>query len=174
MNRILFFLFYLITLTANGQHSILAKIETSKEVRIVVFLSLDCPISQKYMPLLKNIYDRYGEQATLHAIVPGKIRKKALKTFIQEYAVEFPVHRDKKYKWVKELDAVVTPEVFVFDRKNVLQYRGAIDNWFYDLGQYRNETTENYLIDCIQNLLAGKAPEIEKTEPIGCIIQAPL
>ena len=50
-------------------------------------------------------------------------------------------------------------------------YRGAIDNWFYELGRYRLEITDHYLIDAINASLDGKKPALTKTEALGCFIQ---
>jgi len=46
-----------------------------------------------------------------------------------------------------------------------------IDHWFYDLGSYRQQTTENYLKDALDAVLKGAEPILKKTDAIGCIIQ---
>lgn len=69
------------------------------------------------------------------------------------------------------LKATVTPEVFLIDAAGQLQYQGAIDNWFYELGKYRLNTTEQYLIDALTALNNGEQPPVRQTEAIGCFIQ---
>jgi hypothetical protein len=59
----------------------------------------------------------------------------------------------------------------LFDRSGNEIYRGAIDNWFFALGKYRNETTEHYLENAIQAMLDSRLPEIRKTEAVGCFIE---
>lgn len=172
-SALLFFLTCTITLQANGQDHLLHKISEGSKITVVVFIAIDCPISQKYIPELNAIQKRYHQDVKIYSVIPGKIKKNVLEKFIKEYAIGFTVSPDKKYKLAKTLSASATPEVFVFDGNNSLKYHGAIDNWFYELGGYRNETTENYLVDSIESLLTGKEPKIETTKAIGCIIQIP-
>jgi hypothetical protein len=75
---------------------------------------------------------------------------------------------------ISYLDAKVTPEVFLFDKEFELRYKGAIDNWFYELGKYRRVTSDHYLIDALQSVLGGEDPIIMETEAIGCLIQKPI
>ena len=61
----------------------------------------------------------------------------------------------------------------MFDKNLDLKYRGAIDNWFYELGGYRQDVTEDYLIDGIDAILAGSDPKKPSTLAVGCLIQMP-
>ena len=170
---IVFFLLMSFALQANSQ-KLLENLSERSEVTVVIFLAIDCPISQKYIPVLNAIHKTYsGRDVKIHAFVPGRIQKADLKKFEDEYGLAFTIAPDKKFRWVNMLSATTTPEVFVFDNQLAMKYRGAIDNWFYELGGYRKDATENYLIDSIEALLAGNTPEIEKTKPLGCIIQVP-
>ena len=144
-------------------------------VTAIVFLALDCPISQKYIPTLNRVHQAYKDRAVrIQSVIPGKIKKRALRKFTSAYGILFGVKGDKKYAWARALTATTTPQVFVFDEDGRLKYQGAIDNWFYELGGYRKEPTENYLTDAIDALLAGGLPRVEKTRALGCFIQMPL
>ena len=107
-------------------------------------------------------------------VIPGKIKKKDIKSFVQDYSISFPVVQDNKNEFVQKYLPEVTPEVVVLNKAGVNQYQGAIDNWFYELGKYRHQPSEHYLIDAIRAVLNGEEPRIKKTEAIGCIIQANL
>ena len=160
-------------LQANCQKQ-LKKISRGAAVTVVIFLSEDCPISQKYIPALNTIQRKYHDHAvTIYAIIPGKIKKSELARFKEEYEISFPVTSDKKYRMVRLLSATTTPEAFMFDKNLDLKYRGAIDNWFYELGGYRQDVTEDYLIDGIDAILAGGDPEKPSTLAVGCLIQMP-
>lgn len=154
-----------------GQNQPCYQNSRQSKVNILIFLAVDCPISQKYIPKLNSIQQIYSQGVSITAIVPGKIEKSEQEKFVEEYNLAFPLEVDKNYQCVKHLSAKVTPEVFVFDQQQVLRYRGAIDNWFYDLGEYRTNSTQDYLIDAIESLLAGKLPKIDKTSALGCYIQ---
>lgn len=160
--------------TALGQHRVPAQMKDDDAASVVVFLSPWCPISQKYIPTLNAIYEEYASRdVEFFALMPGKVAAKERKKFVDDFKVKFPVIPDKKFRWAASMDAAITPEVFLFDHNDSLQYRGAIDNWFYDLGRYRSEPTDHYLINAVQAVLAGKTPAIKSTEATGCSIQLP-
>jgi hypothetical protein len=143
----------------------------SRPKEIAVFLACECPISQKYVATLNELYKQYGSEPLLkwHFIVPGHVGNDEVQTFIKEYDVRFPLTQDRRMNMVESFHANVTPQVVIVDGKTIL-YSGAIDNWFYGLGQYRQVITENYLDDALTAILAGKKPSIQRTEAIGCPI----
>lgn len=170
---ILLLFFTAFALSSSGQPKA-CYAEKGERISIVVFLAVDCPVSQKYIPALNSIHRKYQNSGVdLKALVPGKTTRREIKQFKKEYEIGFDISADPKYDCAKSLHASVTPEVFVFDAKKMLKYRGAIDNWFYDLGGYRQQTTENYLIDAIDALLKGENPAVTDTESIGCPINIP-
>jgi len=59
-----------------------------------------------------------------------------------------------------------TPEVFVYDGDRRLAYHGAIDD-------SRDETavTTQYLRDALDAVLAGEAPAVADTAPVGCTVK---
>lgn len=140
---------------------------------VAVFIGLDCPISQKYIAKVNDIYRTHRDQPSLewHFIVPGPIAKKRIKNFQKEYGVTFPIEPDNnKLRKTKHFNATVTPEVVIL-RDGKILYKGAIDNWFYELGSYRSQPTEHYLVDAIESILKNQEPSIKETEAIGCFIQ---
>lgn len=94
-----------------------------------------------------------------------------IQQFKQAYQLNFPLFWDKNNRLLRQLEATTTPEVLLLDRKGLILYRGAIDNWFYGLGKYRPKTTEHYLEDALDAYLQGKEILIKKTDPIGCVIE---
>ena len=160
--------------TALAQSDVPMQMRDDDAASVVVFLSPWCPISQKYIPALNAIYDQcVTKDVEFFALMPGKVSASERKKFLDDYEVKFPVQADKGFKWTASMGATITPEVFVFDRNDSLQYRGAIDNWFYALGRYRSEPTDHYLMDAVEAVLAGKTPKVKSTEATGCSIQLP-
>ncbi|MBY0433539.1 MAG: redoxin domain-containing protein [Cyclobacteriaceae bacterium] len=144
---------------------------TKPSIEVVIFLGLECPVSQKYMARLNEISQRYKDVA-FQAYVPEQVSNKAVKSFVNEYQSKFPIKKDVKFLQAKKFAARITPEVFVMQAGEV-KYRGAIDNWFYELGHYRIETTEHYLTDALDAIQANRNPAIKETEAVGCFIQVP-
>lgn len=62
--------------------------------------------------------------------------------------------------------AITTPHLFVVDVQGMLRYQGAFDDV-----TFRNRTPgQIYLIEVVDDLLAGKIPQITQTHPYGCTI----
>ena len=137
-----------------------------------MFIACECPISQKYIVTLNELYSQYSGQSQLRwrFIVPERVTKQELREFVKEYQVKFPIERDsRRHAIVQKFNADVTPQVVML-RENDVLYSGAIDNWFYGLGQYRQIITENYLKDALEAVLNGKTPSVKKTDAVGCPI----
>jgi hypothetical protein len=169
MKRIIFFLLIIVSF-AKGQH---AHEQHSSEIQVVIFMAVDCPITQKYLNRIKEIANQFsGKPVQFVGYFPVGLTKKESTLFRNEYNIPntIELRDDKKHEWTEMLDAKVTPEVFVLKDKEVL-YRGAIDNWFYELGRYRKEVTAHYLIDAIHAGLNNEKPSIKETEALGCFIQ---
>jgi hypothetical protein len=161
--------------TASAQSKSLQNTRTqgTDSLTVWVFLAVDCPISQKYMSELRRMDSVYAPQKLrVRGIVPGKVNPAEIKTFVEEYAVKFPVLTDRDFTRVRQFQATITPEVFLVNLQGEVVYQGAIDNWFFDLGKYRQRVTEHYLQNAIDAVLQGKMPPIRKTDAVGCIIQA--
>jgi peroxiredoxin len=139
--------------------------------QVIIFYSVDCPICQQYVHTLNTLHKQYAGRVELQAILSEDIGKKQLTEFVLEYQVDFPLLYDKKGEWMSRLNPAVTPEVFLFNPSGLLVYQGAIDNWFYELGKYRPEPTEHYLMDALEATLGNQAFTPRKTEAIGCMIQ---
>jgi hypothetical protein len=60
----------------------------------------------------------------------------------------------------------VTPEVYLFDAKGKLVYKGAVDN-----DRSGENVTSNYLTDALDAMLAGKAVAKTSTNAVGCTIK---
>ncbi len=137
---------------------------------VLIFLSAECPISQKYAPILRGMQEQYSEVKFV-AVFTKWDKTLAIQEYLKNYPLSMRVLRDKKNNLIKKIDARITPEAFLFDKNGVLIYRGAIDNWFYSLGKYRPEASEHYLADAIQLSLKNELIKIKQTDAIGCIIE---
>jgi hypothetical protein len=84
-----------------------------------------------------------------------------------EKAFKFPYLRDDKQEVALAYGALRTPHYYVFDQDRKLRYTGRMDDNPRTPGQ---ETTHE-LRDAVDALLAGKKPEVELTNPIGCNVK---
>lgn len=143
---------------------------TDKTFKVLVFLGVDCPISQDYIGTLNKLHDRYTGKGEITGIVPQSRNDKEIVDFKNEYQVNFDLVSDKKLALVKKYNIHVTPEVVLIDMDGKVRYQGAIDNWYYELGKHRQVANEHYLLNAIEELVAGKNVSRPKTDPIGCIL----
>ena len=143
-------------------------------LKVYFFLATTCPISQQYTAYI-NQFSRMAVDKNIQVILVFPAEKKKIttevKSFIQQYQLTAPYIIDKGFKLSKKLNAAVTPEVFVMNEKDQVLYHGAIDNWFYKLGQNRMEITEHYLDDAIVQALNQQPIIRPYVKPVGCFIE---
>jgi hypothetical protein len=165
---------FLLVLVVSRMHAqeLPKEIEYATPLIAVVFLAPDCPISQKYMKKLNDLKLQYEDKVTFLAAIPAPASKNEIKDFWSEYGSTLKYDHDKDLKLVKALTAKVTPEIFLFDSTRSLVYRGAIDNWFYELGKNRREITGHYFKDAVTASFNGAKPTLPSTEAVGCMIQS--
>ncbi|MEY2594765.1 MAG: hypothetical protein RI965_37 [Bacteroidota bacterium] len=143
-------------------------------LNVYFFLATTCPISQQYTAYI-NQFTRMAAEKHIQVMLVFPTEKNKIKTevdrFIQQYKLSAPVIVDKGFKLSKKFNATVTPEVFVLNEKDQVLYHGAIDNWFYKLGQNRIEITEHYLDDAVGQALNQQPIIRPYIKPIGCFIE---
>jgi hypothetical protein len=146
----------------------------AEDSRAIVFLfsSVDCPVSNRYAPVVQRLYETYAAQGVAFWMVypnpsdtPAAI-KDHLKAF------SYPVHalRDPHHELAKLAQAVVTPEAALFDRNRHLAYHGRLDDRYVSLGVERPVPTTHDLADAIAATLAGRPVRAATAPAVGCYI----
>jgi hypothetical protein len=146
-----------------------------RRVRVFVFLSPECLISNAYTKTLNDIDARFtGKGVDLFGVVADATvtRSQATKHFA-EFKTAFPVVFDASGLLLQALKPTHVPEAFVVDRNGRLVYRGAIDNSWEALGRSRPQAEKEFLADAIAAALSGKHVAVPETKPVGCLIEAP-
>lgn len=164
-------------LSSFGQNHTQHTEDTEKPVNrpseIVIFMAVDCPVTQKYMSTIKSLALHYQNQISVTGYFPAGLTRQNEKQFRKEFRIPdiIKLIDDKSHLMTDKLVASITPEVFLLTANGEVLYSGAIDNWFFELGRYRPEVTENYLKDAITATLNKTLPTVTKTTAIGCFIQ---
>ena len=144
-------------------------------LKVYFFLATTCPISQQYTAYI-NQFTRMAAEKNIQVMLVFPAEKNNIKPavnrFIQEYKLSAPVLIDKGFRLSKKFNATATPEVFVMNEKDQVLYHGAIDNWFYKLGQNRMQITEHYLDDAIAQAINHQPVLIPFVKPVGCFIES--
>ena len=145
--------------------------ESSKAV-VFLFASVDCPISNRYAPVVQRLYQTFSSQGVAFWLIyPNPAETPAA---IRDHvkAFNYPVHalRDPKHELVKLTNVQVTPEVAVFDRSHALVYHGRIDDRYVSLGVERPSPTRSDLAEALTATLAGSKVKEASTQAVGCFI----
>ena len=85
----------------------------------------------------------------------------------KEQGYNFYYTMDNGSKLASEFGATRTPHIYLFDKKDKLVYRGAID----DNARKPDQVENTYLADAIDNMLAGSAIDPAATKALGCAIK---
>jgi hypothetical protein len=140
-------------------------------VLVLIFVRTDCPISNRYAPLLQEMNKRYVHEASFRLVFPARTESKdKIRHYLQDYKYQLPAIRDLNHALVKKTMAKTTPEVAVFDTQGELVYHGRIDNLYEHIGQSRRAATTHELADAIEAASKGLKPPVPMTEAIGCFI----
>jgi len=87
--------------------------------------------------------------------------------FAEEKGFNFPYLIDETQETAKKYDAVCTPDIYVYDDKRVLRYRGRLDdNW-----QEADKVTAADLRKAVDCILEGREIDFEQVPSMGCSIK---
>ena len=140
---------------------------------MLVFLAVDCPISNRYSPLLHQLETKYASRKVRFlAIFSGReVEAQTIRRHLSEYGLHMEGLLDPEATLASQTGARITPEVVVLDASNVVGYRGRIDNRFVAWGQTRSAATENDLEDALNAILNGRPAPHPYTKALGCSIE---
>jgi thiol-disulfide isomerase/thioredoxin len=137
---------------------------------VLVFLRTDCPISNRYAPLIQRISSHYAAKVAFWLVYPSKTASaEKIRQHEREYGYKLPALRDPQHALATQAQVQVTPEAAVFDAHHRLLYHGRIDDLYQDFGRARSAATTHELDDAIQAALSGKTPP-RNMPGVGCFI----
>lgn len=138
---------------------------------VVIWIGVDCPISNAYAPEINRLCKHYEGKATFYLIHDdADITLDIAKTHTHDFGFTCPVLIDKQHVFSKLLDASVTPECAVIAPGGKMVYRGRISDLYYGLGQRRVKATTHELADAIDDVIAGRDVKVTRTKVVGCTI----
>jgi len=139
------------------------------QIEVVYFISPTCKICQFYALEMRQLVADYGLEVEFKAYAVGALlTDSAVQSFKSDYQIPFPVIMDDiKHR---ELNATITPEVFVIDNTGVV-YHGRIDDSFVRVGKRRAHVKNRELRSVLDLILAGKQVVVSHTPAVGCIIE---
>jgi hypothetical protein len=145
---------------------------SDKRAIVIFFTTVDCPLSNGYVPEMNRISKAYSNRGVAFYAVESDptVPETQVRRHTADFQFAFPVLLDPKQFLVRLADASATPEVAVFSGAGKLLYLGRIDNRAEDIDRRRTVITEHDLTDALDSVLAGKPVAHPKTKVVGCII----
>src|SRR5262245_57757787 len=148
--------------------------ETSPDVKAVAFLfvSVDCPISNRYAPEIRRLHDRFAARGvSFRMVYPNPLEAPdAIRRHLKEYDLPPVALRDPKQELAKFVGASITPEAAVYDRQQKRTYLGRIDDRYVSLGVERPLATRHDLEEALVGSLDGRPVRPATTQAVGCYI----
>ena len=138
---------------------------------VIAFLGVGCPVARQYASRLEEIATAHAGQG-VRVIGVDSNRQDSAEEFAaagRELGVGFPLVMDPGQRIARALGATRTGGVVVLDRLGRVAYAGRVDDQFSP-GLMRPEPTSRELVAAIDDLVAGRAPTVARTEPVGCLI----
>ena len=129
-----------------------------------------CPIVRNAMPTFKTIRDTYADKGIQFFMLNANLQdnRGSINQEAEAFGYDMPILIDQTQIIGEALDLVRTGEVFVVDPKTwSIVYTGAIDDRLTYENQ-KEQASNHYLRDAIDDLLAGQSVELASTNAVGC------
>ena len=145
---------------------------TAVALTVLIFVSIDCPVSNRYAPEIRRLHDEFTPRGVRFRLVyPNPLDDEAaIGRHLRDFGYPNIAERDRDRTLVNMAGATITPEAAVFDSRERLVYRGRIDDRFVELGRERPSATRRDLRDALTAVLAGKPVSPSQTQAVGCFI----
>ncbi len=141
------------------------------KITVLIFVRTDCPISNRYAPLLQRLHNSFSAKAKFWLVYPDKkVAASEIAAHQKQFHSSISALRDPDHSLVKLARATITPEAAVFDTQGRLLYLGRIDNWYEDAGRSRPAATSHELQSVLEATIAGKPAPIATAPAVGCYI----
>lgn len=145
-----------------------------KKGTLVIFSCNACPWVKAWEDRIASVGNAYQDRGVgviaINSNDPEQNSEDSFEVMKQrasERGLAFPYVVDTTSEVAAAFGATRTPEVFLFDGNNELVYHGAID----DNAKEPEKVEENYLVDALEAMLAGKPIPVRQTKAIGCSIK---
>ena len=139
-----------------------------KNGTVVIFIAVQCPISNAYNERMSKLAEDYGARGiSVIGINSNKSDSpEAVKAHAADKHLNFAILKDPGNKVADLLGAQHTPEAYYLDANNKLLYHGRIDN-----STDTSKVESNDLREALDSALAGKPIQKATSLAFGCSIK---
>lgn len=141
----------------------------------IIFTGNTCTESQNYWDRILKLHDNYEEDnlaliainSNSDDLVKGETLEDMKQVVLKKNHEGFVYLKDTDQSYAKAVGATKNPEVYLFNSKRELVYKGVID----DNGDNETQVMMAYLEDAIEYCLDGIDIDYPELTPVGCDIQ---
>jgi AhpC/TSA family protein len=139
---------------------------------VLIFISNDCPIANRYAPEINRLYTRFKGRGVAFWLVHADPNEspKDIRQHAREYRLIPPELRDPQHQLVTLAHVDVTPSAAVFLPDRRLVYHGRIDDRFVELGRERPEALHHELCEVLEAVVNYQPIPVAAAKAIGCYI----
>lgn len=145
---------------------------TGAKATVLIFTRVDCPISNRYAPILEELNRRFAPQGVSFWLVyvDRHRTEEEIRQNVKDYGHRMHVVLDPAHRLVKIAGVRVTPEAAVFSSDAKLLYHGRIDDRYVDFGKALPAPTRKDLELTLNSILAARPVPEKATTAVGCYI----
>ncbi len=136
---------------------------------VLIFFSADCQVLAAHDERIRGIAETYVRRGFRFLAVDPEVGA-TLEVDAREVAARgypFPIVLDRGARLAKAAGALYAGQTFVIDRSGRPVYQGGIDS---DRTRLTNGKA-SYLVDALDDLLAGRPPRVAQTKVLGCALR---
>jgi thiol-disulfide isomerase/thioredoxin len=139
---------------------------------VLVFTTTDCPISNRYAPVIQELVAKFQRQGIDFTLVypVGTDTTPVIREHLEKFGYAVPAVRDTAQELVKHTGVRVTPEVAVIGAGAAVLYRGRIDDRYIEFGKDRPLPTERTLERALEAIVKGHPVAVRETQAVGCFL----
>jgi len=139
---------------------------------VIVFLGVDCPIGNLYMPRLSELAAGYVGRGVRFLGVNSNAHETLdqIAEHARTFQARWPIVKDPENRLADHLDAERTCEALVLDPSFRVVYRGEIDDQ-YRLDARKGTPDQPSLVEALDDVLAGREVAVASTPVVGCPIE---
>ncbi len=151
-------------------------VDSESKAVVLFFMAEDCPISNRYVPLMKSLQKKWAAQKiAFWTVYPNNdSNTETIEIHRKEFDIDLPYLMDGEHYLVDRAEATVTPECAVFVRgskgASTWVYHGRINDQYLQFGKWRRVPTRNDLEDVISALVNGENVIPHYESSVGCYL----
>ena len=158
----------------DGREQLLMKVQGARGL-VLVFVSVDCPIANRFLPEIESLGARFGPEGLPVAYVYASPFESDTQVGMhrREYGLLLPAFRDPGFRVARRFGACRTPEAVLIRPDGSVAYRGRINDQYTAPGQGRPAPTRHDLAEAAAEFLSGGLMTQRLVPAVGCRFRDP-